>query len=120
AALMQHRLPQIAEYADALRYIVQTEVFDLHTALHFFPADRSGHGRPRRGPDRVNRSQRPTPGVLVIVDQHMRPGPLGYTILSGDGVGVPSFHRRGQSLNEFPALFLLRAANDWNVNVNTT
>src|SRR5204863_7892032 len=67
----EQRRPQVPTSLDARGHIVDAEVVDREAALDLGPGDRRRDGGARRRAHRVDRSDRPAPRVLVVVDQHV-------------------------------------------------
>ena len=86
--------------------------------LHFFPGNRRGNRRVRLRPDGIDRGQRASPRVLVIVDQNpfgraFRNAVFGGDEISGCRVGPDLC----QALGERPDLFLQGPAHDGHIDV---
>src|ERR1043166_2716829 len=82
--VIQKWLPQIAEFLKSLAHIVDAKVFNPDSLLYLFPGDRSRNSRLRCRPDRINRSQGSSPGVLIVINQHATFGPLRAFVNGGD------------------------------------
>ena len=67
---LEQRLPQISDLREALADVVKTEIFDADALFHLTPRHRCRHRRPRPRPHGVDRSQRASPRILVVVHEH--------------------------------------------------
>src|SRR4029077_1110283 len=98
--------------------VVEAEVFDGHAAGDFFPGQRGGHARARGRAHRVDRGERPAPGVLVVVDEDVTGRAVRLAVFRGDQPDVPARQVEGQRLGERPDLLLRRPAHDRHVDVD--
>ena len=83
-SLRQQWLPEISQTSESRRYIVHPEVVDAEPLFDFGPLDGSGYAGLRPRPHRVNRSERPSPGILVIVNQYPALRPFRNHVNCGD------------------------------------
>src|SRR5439155_9400461 len=109
--------PQVAAPRDAGGNVVDAKILDRDAAPYLVPGDRRRHRRLRRRAYRVDRRQRATPGVLVVVDQHAPGGTLGDLIDGRHQVGVARGEVDREALRQLPHLVLRRAADDRDVDV---
>src|SRR6266542_2500250 len=114
----RHRLPQIPDLPHALANVVDAEVLDANPLLDLLPRHWRRHAGERRRADGVDRRQRASPGVLVVIDEDAGVGALHLAVLGGDDVAVARLQLEGDRLRERPHLFLQRAAHDGNVDVH--
>jgi hypothetical protein len=118
AALGAHRRPQITDPRKPFAHIVEPEMIEFDSALHFFPRYRRRHGRQRPRAHRIDRRQRLSPGILVVVDENPPSGAFGDPIFGGDDLGKEPLERLRQGFGERPDFFLQRAAHDRDVHVH--
>src|SRR5688572_7823039 len=118
AAAREEGRPQVAELRDACRHVLDPEIVDDRAVFELFPRERRRDCGERLRPRGVRRGERSTPGVLVVVDEYAAYGSLRDAVFGGDQRGAQLRHVLRELLREAPDLFLRRAANDADVDVD--
>src|SRR6266446_3847192 len=118
ASLRKQRLPKIPQLPNSLRHIVYPEVLDAEALLQLGPLHRGRNSGFRLRPDGIDRGQRSTPGVLVIVNQYPALWPFGNRVDRRHQFRSLGSQGMGKLLRKTPDLFLRRPSLNGNVNMN--
>src|SRR5258708_3708591 len=116
APLLQQGLEEIARLLEARANVVDAKILDAYRGVDLCPADRGRDARARMGADRVDRRERPSPGVLVVVDEHALLRTLRHAILRGHQRRVAPCELLRQRFGERPHLFLQDPAHNGDKN----
>src|SRR5258705_5607718 len=119
ASRLEQRLPEIAQGFDPAGDVVDPEVLDLDALLNFIRR----HGRGHRGfgsrPYRVDRRERASPRVLVVVDEHVLRRALRHAVFRRDQLRRVRCKTQGEVLRERPDFLLQRSAPNRNIDVDS-
>src|SRR2546422_847014 len=111
----EQRRPQVPAPPHARRHVVDAEVVDGEAALDLRPGDRRRDGGARRRAHRVDRSERPAPRVLVVVDQDVPARAPRHAVLRRDELRMVTRQLERDRPGDRPHLLLRRAAHDRDV-----